>query len=230
MTNFYKFEEVYKNTDSSNLTEFVFANKFYGYPMFNYVNLTLDEQVNIRGKPLKYLLHTIDIFKSFTNHKIILEIGSIRGKMNHDIKDFNPLCCNDGHSTYFWKNYTNADIYTVDINEGCKNIIHNDVRLNGVNAITDDAINYAKIFDKKIDLLFLDAWDVTPSTPYAEKHLEIFNILKDKLSESCIILIDDTDIDNGGKGKLLIPQLKKEGFIQIFSGRQSLFFRGYIID
>ena len=44
-----------------------------------------------------------------------------------------------------------------------------------------------------------------PSIPYAEKHLEIYFILKDKLADNCLILIDDTDVGSGGKGKLIIP-------------------------
>jgi hypothetical protein len=145
--------------------------------------------------------------------------------MGHTIDKFNPQCCNDGHSTYFWKHFTTADIFTVDIEPNCKCLIDGDVRLNGVNAVTDDAIHYATTFDKKIDLLFLDAWDVVPSHPYAEKHLEIYNILKFKLSDTSLILIDDTDVGNGGKGRLVIPELLKDGFQCILKGRQSLFIK-----
>lgn len=194
-------------------------------PIFDTVQLTYDQQTHVRGKPLKYLLYTIDMFTRYTNASTILEVGSIRGKMNHSITEFNPECCNDGHSTYFWKHYTNADVYTVDINPSCKAIIDTDDRLTNVHAHTGDAHEFLQTFDKKIDLLFLDAWDVIPTTPYAEEHLKAYTLVKDKLADRCLILIDDTDIGNGGKGKLLIPQLLEDGFTSVISGRQSLFMR-----
>jgi hypothetical protein len=197
-------------------------------PIFDTIHLTYDQQTNIRGKPLKYLLYTIDIFNKYTNATTIVEVGSIRGKMNHSITEFNPDCCNDGHSTYFWRHYTKADVYTVDINPSCKDIIEKDDRLTSVHAHTGDAHIFLQTFDKKIDLLFLDAWDVIPNTPYAEEHLKAYMIIKDKLAEKCLILIDDTDIGNGGKGKLLIPQLLEDGFTSIVSGRQSLFIRSAV--
>ena len=198
-------------------------------PIFSDINLTFDEQTFIRGKPKEYILHTINLFKKYTNAKVILEIGSIRNKMNHDIDDFNPSCCNDGHSTYFWKHHTNAEIHTVDIDPKCKTIINSDDRLNNVKTYTDDAIKFTQSFIQKIDLLFLDAWDVVPNSPYAEAHLQIYNILKNKLSDNCLILIDDTDIGNNGKGELIIPELLKDGFLMLLHGRQTLFIRNNII-
>lgn len=193
--------------------------------IFETATLTLNQQVHIRGKPLEYLLYAINIFKNFTNGKVIVEVGSIRQKMNHSITGFNPECCNDGHSTYFWKHYTDAEIYTVDIDPKCKNIIVNDDRLSGVNVFTQDANTYLAGFDKSIDLLFLDAWDVEEGTPYAEEHLKAYLTCKDKLAHRCAILIDDTDIGNKGKGRLVIPKLIEDGFKCLTEGRQTLFVR-----
>jgi 2-polyprenyl-3-methyl-5-hydroxy-6-metoxy-1,4-benzoquinol methylase len=225
LTNYYPFKSLTNiNTDLENQC-ILYENKFHNDPIFPGIRLTLHEQTNIRGKPKEYILHTINLLNKFTNAKNILEIGSVRSKMNHDITEFNPRCCNDGHSTYFWNEYTTADIYTVDIDRRCKSIIDNDIRLKGVHSYTQDAIEFAKNFDKKIDLLFLDAWDVNPGSPYAEKHLEIYNILKNKLSDNCLILIDDTDVGGGGKGKLIIPQLIKDNFKLLVNKRQTLFIR-----
>lgn len=225
LVNYYCFNLMSEINPINQFEDVMYENKFHKNPIFNKINLTYEEQTFVRGKPKEYILHTINLLKRFTNEKVILEIGSIRQNMNHDIIDFNPNCCNDGHSTYFWKKFTNADIYTVDIDSKCRNLIDNDQRLVGVKSFTDDAIQFAKNFDKKIDLLFLDAWDVIDNTPYAEKHLEIFYILKDKLAKNCLILIDDTDIAFGGKGKFLIPVLVKRGFRCIFNRRQTLFMR-----
>lgn len=214
------------NFKISNKSDYVeYKNVFLKDPLFQTIKLSNHEQTYIRGKPKEYLLHTINMFKNFTNSKLILEIGSIRSKMDHSIEHFKPNCCNDGHSTYFFSHYTNAEIFTVDIDPRCKSIIESDSRLQDVNAINTDAMKYATGFDKNIDLLFLDAWDVVPNSPYAEAHLDIYNILKKRLSPKCIIVIDDTDVGNGGKGKLLIPQLLNDGFLMIVNRRQSIFLK-----
>jgi spermidine synthase len=113
----------------------------------------------------------------------------------------------------------------VDINPGCKRLIDNDERLKGVHAITQDAIAFLETFDKKIDLLFLDAWDVEEGTPYAEQHLRAYLTCKKNLSDRCLILIDDTDVGGRGKGRVVIPKLIEDGFKCLTEGRQSLFFR-----
>jgi hypothetical protein len=203
----------------------------YGYefptndPIFTHEALTYHEQTFIRGKPKQYLLGAIHIFKRLTNAKVILEVGSIRKLMKHSIEEFMPSCCNDGHSTYFWKHFTDASIYTVDINPECKAIIEGDARLTGVSATTADALSYLSTFPQSVDLLFLDAWDVVPGSSYAESHVAAYLAIKHTLSPNCLVLIDDTDICKEGKGKLLIPKLLEDGFTRICSGRQSLFIR-----
>jgi hypothetical protein len=198
---------------------------FQNDPIFSKIDLSVSEQTYVRGKPREYLLYTARLLATHTDAKVIVEVGSIRQPMNHTILESNPVCCNDGHSTYFWKEYTSADIYTVDINPNSKRIIENDSRLNGVHAITSDAYAFLKSFDKKIDLLFLDAWDVIDGTEYAEAHLDAYLICKDKLSRRCLILIDDTDIGNKGKGRAVIPKLFEDGFQLITEGRQTLLIR-----
>ena len=222
LTNYFCFDHLNSFDDQVILYE----NKFHKDKIFESDQLTYHENTFIRGKPKEYILHTIKLFKRFTRQKLVLEIGSVRHAMEHTIEEFNPACCNDGHSTYFWSHYTNANIHTVDIAPHCKHgIIDVDQRLAGVNAHIKDAIEFAKTFNDQIDLLFLDAWDVVPGDPYAEKHLEIYKILKDNLADDCLILIDDTDVGAGGKGRLVMPELIKDGFDCLFSKRQALFIR-----
>ena len=65
-----------------------------------------------------------------------------------------------------------------------------------------------KNYEGTIDILFLDGWDVGTGG-YRQKHLEAYDVVKDKLSEVHLILIDDTDfrIEDGGKDALLTPKL-----------------------
>ena len=78
--------------------------------------------------------------------------------------------------------------------------------------------------DKEIDVLFLDGWD-TGTHEYREKHLESFLVAKDKLADTHLILIDDTDFDIEGEGKdaFLSPYLLELGYKLLFDGRQKLY-------
>lgn len=221
LCNFFCFDLLTTNIDETTFfSDVIYKNRFLDDQIFNKINLSYHEQTNVRGKPKNYLLHTIKLFKNFTNAKTILEIGSIRSKMLHDITQFNPDCCNDGHSTYFWKHYTDADIYTIDIDPNCKLYIDNDIRLHGVYSNCIDAFTFASTFNKQIDLLYLDAWDHN-----SNDNLNFYNQIKTKLSKSCIIVIDDSDINNGNNNNSLNPQLIKDGFVMITNKRQTIFIK-----
>jgi hypothetical protein len=90
---------------------------------------------------------------------------------------------------------------------------------------TGDGIDFLKRYERSIDLLFLDAWDVVPGTAYAENHLEAYRAALPKLAPRCLVQIDDTDILNGGKGRLVIPQMIRDGFELVTWGRQAILAR-----
>lgn len=190
--------------------------------IFDKIELNVHEQVVLRSKPKNYILLTLELLKQ-TNNKVIVEIGGLRQEMKHTLEEFDPICCNDGHSTEFWCSNKNLEVYSVDINPYCKqfyDILKN--KADNFSYSICDGLEYLKNFDKKIDLLFLDAWDVHNGSPYAEKHYEAYLIAKEKLSDKHIISIDDTDIANGGKGKILIPYLLNNGYNIIVKGRQTI--------
>jgi hypothetical protein len=190
--------------------------------IFDKVELNAHEQVVVRAKPKNYILLALELLK-LTNNKIIVEIGGLRQHMTHSIEEFNPICCNDGHSTEFWCSNKDLKVYSIDINPNCVQFYDSlKKKSNNLNYFIQDGIQFIKDFDKEIDLLFLDAWDVHYGSPYAEKHLEAYEVAKDKLSKHHIISIDDTDIANGGKGQLLIPHLLNNNYKLIVSGRQTI--------
>ena len=90
---------------------------------------------------------------------------------------------------------------------------------------TADGIWFLNRFEREIDLLYLDAWDVIAGSNYAEKHLEAYRAALPHLARTCVVLIDDTDILNGGKGRLVIPQMIRDGFDLVTWGRQALLVR-----
>jgi hypothetical protein len=45
------------------------------------------------------------------------------------------------------------------------------------------------------------------------------------MAKTSVVLIDDTDIMNGGKGRLAIPQIIRDGYELITWGRQAMLAR-----
>lgn len=201
------------------------------------------EENSIRNYPAPWITKTLEILK-IIDAKVMVEIGSTRrglgqncveyynNSLNLESKDA-PPCCQDGHSTYFWAKH-GLEVYTVDIDESCKQILENQYKYNLLEplpsnlhiCIPQDGVEFLKNFDKKIDFLFLDGWDKGTHL-YAEKHLEAFIASENKLSDLHLVSIDDTDFntESAGKDKLLTPYLLERGYIKVLWGRQTLFLK-----
>ena len=178
-----------------------------------------------RGKPLPYLKVAAQLIREF-NFKTIVEVGSMRHPLKHALDEFDPECCNEGHSTLYFAE-TGAEVFTTDVNPKCSEVLVSSTRTHrNLHVHTADGIWFLKKFDRPIDLLYLDAWDVVPSLEYAEKHLEAYRAAIPHLAHTCLVLIDDTDILNGGKGRLAIPQMIRDGFELVTWGRQAMLARG----
>ena len=189
--------------------------------IFDKAQLTTHEKLHVRTKPRNYLILQMKLLELIGGENIV-EIGSIRQFMNHDFNTIEPRCCNDGHSTYFWCQ-TKKNVYTVDTNLQCKYYLEDlHRRYPNLNYSIMDGISFLKGLNKKIDFLFLDAWDVSPGTDYAEKHLEAFLAAEQNLASMHFIGVDDTDIANGGKGRELIPHLINKGYSVLVTGRQTI--------
>jgi len=192
-----------------------------------------------RDKPKKYLDKAIELFRE-REGKVIVEIGSMRMAMSHDMDESHYPCCNDGHSSALLSRAAD-EFFTVDIDlNATRNAQYYLDRLGyGMHSrvINGDGIKFLEEFDKPIDFLYLDAWDVgTPD--YAENHLLAYETAKKNLHEKSIISIDDTDIkdENGemvidmsglyGKGLLVIKQALKDGYKIVMQGRQVILAKG----
>lgn len=204
---------------------------------WNYTNLSGEDYSN-RSKPGPYIKLTIKIAKML-GLKNFVEIGSTRFAVSNKCIEYynkenepfkSPPCCTDGHCGFFFGE-EGFNVNTVDIDINCETQIRwsysnvgkefpNNVKIN----IPKDGIEFLKKFDEKIDILYLDGWDIgTPN--YALRHLEAYLAAEDKLSDVHLILIDDTDFStpNGGKDYLLSPHLIEKGYVPLFNGRQTLF-------
>jgi hypothetical protein len=204
----------------------IITRRFEGvkHPLFFGNSVMLEEQTHVRGKPRPYILSAIDLLAKMQG-KTIVEIGCMRQPLTHSLDEFNPACCNDGHSTAFWGR-TGLEVHTVDILPECCNVTAEACRsYPNVHIYCGDGVQFLRGFKGMIDLLYLDAWDTLEGIPYAEKHLEAYQAAREKLSPSSIVLIDDTDIAFGGKGRLAVSAIIRDGFDLLLTGRQTMLLR-----
>jgi hypothetical protein len=186
--------------------------------------LTLDQQVRIRAKPRPYILSAIDLL-DLAESRNIVEIGCMRQPMRHALDEFDPVCCNDGHSTLFWA-HTGHPLWSVDIDpRACEVAAQGVAAYPLAKVICGDGIAFLRDFREPIGLLYLDGWDVVPGTDYAEKHLEAYEEARARLAGSSMVLIDDTDLLMGGKGRLVVGAAIRDGYELLLFGRQTLLLR-----
>ena len=92
--------------------------------------------------------------------------------------------------------------------------------------ITEDSITAIPKLKKPIDLLYLDSLDVpedgSDATPGQEHNLIEFKLAEPLLHKGSIILIDDNDMENGGKTRLTKQYLADQGYTLILDLAQTL--------
>lgn len=201
------------------------------------IYLTGEQHSFQRSKPAPYIKKTCEIGK-ILGLKTVVEIGATRHGITPNCVNYfynsndpfvSPPCCADGHGGVFFS-LEGFDTYSVDIDKNCETHIKwsyesigRELPSNLNLSIPKDGLEFLKEFDGKIDILFLDGWDVGVHE-YAENHLRAFEISKDKLSDIHLILIDDTDFTiSEGKDVLLSPHLISLGYTLLFDGRQKLY-------
>lgn len=149
----------------------------------------------------------------------IVEIGSLHHEPG------TPELEVHGGSTLLWAWHTvAAHIYTVDndpiaIDRAARHIRECDGRLHPVLC---DGISYLANCQQWIDLLYLDAWDVCADQSYQVNHVGAFLAALPCLHKGSLILVDDTDFPDGGKGRFVVPEAQCHGYIVLWSGRQTM--------
>ncbi len=165
----------------------------------------------------RYFCYVIALAKE-KRCRTVVEIGSIRNTGVEWIEG-------DGHATLHWVEHF-EEVYSYDIDKKATELT-NILAGSKKNLIAEcrDGVEALQNFPKRIDLLYLDAWDVIPGTDYREKHLEAFQKAEDKLHENSMILIDDMEYGQKGKGGLIIPYAIIRGWIPLTLGKQMLLTR-----
>jgi len=172
-----------------------------------------------RDSPSDSLNETARMFNQI-NGQIIVEIGSgIHGRLA-------------GNSILTWAKKTRARrIITVDLDaKQIDDVKKATSKYKNVEPIVGDGLKYLADFSDTIDLLYLDFWVPDPEgtlsgTGRAEAYRAAFAAAKNKLAQRALILIDDTDHIHPWKHTLIVPDARKEGFVVIFVGRQTLLMR-----
>lgn len=157
----------------------------------------------------KTLAHLTGMAPPYT----IVEIGGIR----------NPLPAGrmgDGHATTAWGWVTSkngGEVYSVDIDPDVAKITKMMCSSHPqVHTVTADGIEFLKGFDKPTHLLYLDGWDV--GTPlYKQRHFEAFLVSLKNFKLGSLVLIDDTNLDNLGKGEFVIGYAQEHGWEVLFT-------------
>lgn len=162
---------------------------------------------------LLYCIHKTGVYPTKLN---IVEIGTIRGQ-KHDDR------LGDGWSTlsfgWFCKKY-GGTLYTVDIREEAfvdSKFITKDYAEN-INYVVSEGEKFLKEFPAEINLLYLDGHRL-PEYSYKE-----YLAAKDKLLNTSIVMIDDVNI----KGKLVVPEIIKDGWNNMGVYNQQMIFCGNV--
>lgn len=157
--------------------------------------------------------------------KTLVETGTARFGL-HEFMD-NTEFKGDGGSTIIfghWASENKAFLSSVDISPQAVLNVRKVIGVYGahVQVFEDDSVRFLKNFSKPVDFLYLDSFDYDPNNPgpSQEHHLKELTAILPKLHKKTIIMIDDCDLPNGGKGKLAIKYLKSKGWKVLYSGYQ----------
>lgn len=137
---------------------------------------------------------------------VIVEIGSIRSaSLNH--------AAGDGWSTVFWHLHSVSHpclIWSVDTNPKAREVFETLCPEHNVNFVTEDGVRFCELFQRSVDLLFLDGWDCdVPGS--ADEHLKCLQNIESRLTG--LVAIDD--VTPGGKGAKAIPYLESKGWRKV---------------
>jgi O-antigen chain-terminating methyltransferase len=152
---------------------------------------------------------------------ILVEIGTLRDSS-----------FGGGHFTYKFGEYCSrfgGELHTVDILEDAirfsKNATH--VFSDWIHYYVMDSERFFDEFDTKIDFLYLDGFDSLPGQELMASQKQLNELQKafSKLSDQCIVLLDDARLPFGGKTALSSQYLQQHGFELIIDSYQQLYYR-----
>ena len=169
---------------------------------------------------------------NITNARSIVETGTSREGL-HGAKSNGAATIVFGK----WAQANQAHLHSVDISEKSVTAAQKEVVAQGlVECVTihlSDSILFLEKFTEKVDFLYLDSYDYSNDIDIQQKsqahHLKEFQVIEHRLHEDSIVLIDDCDLPNGGKGKLVVEYMLKKGWKIIMNEYQILLVRDSMV-
>jgi len=158
--------------------------------------------------------------------KVLVETGTSRRGLENTR--------GDGAATIVfgkWAKENNAYLHSVDISkasvEGSQQAVNEQQLKDNVSVYHQDALEFLKSFEERIDFLYLDSYDYSRTDVDIQKksqehHLKEFKLAESKLHEQSIVLIDDCGLPGGGKGKLVVDYMLKNDWKVVINGYQIL--------
>ena len=132
-----------------------------------------------------------------------------------------------------WAKLNNAVLHSVDISEKSINAaqkeVDNQLLSDFVTIHHSDSIEFLANFKKPVDFLYLDSYDYSDDPEVQVKsqihHLNEFKAIEGLLHENSIVLIDDCDLPNGGKGKMVVEYMQQKDWKILINAYQILLVR-----
>ena len=164
----------------------------------------------------------LNILYQTTKEPTIVETGCMRG-----FQDWGA-----GMSTYMFAEYVTkfgGYFHSVDIDQFNIDIAEYACQGLTLQSHTGDSVEYLKGFEGKIDLLYLDSFDMGDTAVRAKQasdhQLKEIETAWDKLSQTALILLDDTNFIGMGKAGLSRAFLKHNGCVELYNYQQSLWLK-----
>lgn len=162
------------------------------------------------------------------NARVIVETGTSREGLRG--------AKSNGAATIVFGHYAKrqgAMVHSVDISPESVAVARQEIDAQGlsdhVRVYLQDSLDFLEGFSERVDLLYLDSYDYSDDPEVQKKsqehHLEEFKRIESRLHENSLVLIDDCDLPNGGKGKLAIAYMKTRGWKILYDGYQVLLVR-----
>lgn len=163
-----------------------------------------------------------------TNARIIVETGTYR-------EGLQGAKSNGAATIVFgkWARLNKAFVHSVDISAQSvaaaqKEVVAQEL-VEFVKIHLSDSIQFLESFTEKVDFLYLDSYDYSSDVEIQLKsqthHLEEFKAIEHQLHDKSIVLIGDCDLPNGGKGKLVVEYMLKNGWKILMEHYQILLVR-----
>lgn len=139
---------------------------------------------------------------------VVVELGSMRAE---------HLAKEDGHSTMHWVK-SGRQVWTVDTDWTATRLCREKLkRYSNVTIVNMDGVEFLQQFKHPVNLLYLDgpmeaAWNA-----------EAFAATR--FAKAPVMLIDDVDFEDGGKGAIVIELALQTGWELLSRGRQALLYK-----